>query len=91
MPLGADQNNIIKSVVSFSCFKKFKCLGDVLVSVSVFLSLKKVGVRQNEDSDSKLDVGISTQARLPAIATPGGSGHAPPGFFFASEKALGVF
>ena len=33
---------------------------------SVFLALKKVVVRQYEDSDSKPGVGVSTQARLPA-------------------------
>ena len=30
----------------------------------MFLALKKVGVRQYEDSDSKPGVGVSTQARL---------------------------
>ena len=32
----------------------------------VFLALKKVGVRQYEDSDSEPGIGVSTPARLPA-------------------------
>ena len=32
----------------------------------MLLALKKIRVRQYEDSDSKPGVGVSTQARLPA-------------------------
>ena len=54
----------------------------------MFLALKKVGVRQYEDSDSKPGVGVSMQPWLPAgwsyIRTIWG--HVPP-WNFLIEKA----
>ena len=61
----------------------------------MFLALKKVGVRQYKDSDSKPGVGVSTQhdrrgsgerprktvKTLPALGRIGGGGF-PPNFFF---------
>ena len=60
-----------------------------MVQLPVFLALKKVRVRQHENSDSKPCVGVNTQALLPAntIATLGGLCR--PDFF--AEKALGDF
>ena len=62
---------------------------------TVFLALKKVGVRQYEDSDSKPGVGVRTQAQLPAIGHRrqlqlyGGPGACPTGNFWF-QRRLGV-
>ena len=48
-------------------------IGSNVGSIAVFLAMKKVGVRQYEDSDSKPDVGVSTQARVPVDGHQRGS------------------
>ena len=63
----------------------------------MFLALKKIEVKQNKDSASKPDVGVSTLARHAAafgecyrkqLQLLGGGGMSPANFF--SEKALGA-
>ena len=46
-------------------------LGELICTV--FLAMKKVGVRQYDDSDSKPGVGVSTQARVPVNGHQRGS------------------
>ena len=59
--------------------------------LAVFLALKKIEVKQNKDSDSKPDVGVSTLARhaaafgecyLKRSQLLGGGGMSPANFFF---------
>ena len=64
-------------------------IDSAVVSATMFLALKKVGVRQCEDSDSKRSVGVSTQTRLPAqfLGVGGGGVYlgACPGKFFLEK------
>ena len=56
---------------------------------AVFLALKKVGVGQYEDSDSKPAVGVSTQAQLLAKAGQWRSQmQGVQGFFFGGGEVL---
>ena len=57
----------------------------------MFLALKKVGLRQYEDSDSKPGVGVSTFPAKGRQRQSRGSGGMTNREFFVSEKALGVF
>ena len=60
-----------------------------MMITTVFLAMKKVGVRQYEDSDSNPGVGVSMQSRVPLNGHQRGShhnsrgvrGHAPLGIF----------
>ena len=45
----------------------------IFYAYTVFLAMKKVGVRQYEDFDSKPGVGVSTQARVPVNGHQRGS------------------